>query len=235
MVNKGDAIGWDEWRKLPIEEQMAWKIPITNMLNLTHLRHTHPVILTSEYLRMHNFSEDSEWRNGAWLRVSYHDHANITQSDPKKRPTLHVIENHWFDPKGLNRVDVLPEAVKSRGEWSDDGGDPLKGETGSWGKNVTTTTSRLLFAALPHDRDVLSWDEARSVLETMTPEEDGIQYKSISPLDNGEIPGADEEGDVEIGEGRQGLVRRWDVSKDETLEAVLRLNGWEVLYTFSGA
>ncbi|KAI0308457.1 hypothetical protein OF83DRAFT_1180803, partial [Amylostereum chailletii] len=42
MVNKGDAIGWEEWRTLPIEQQMGWRLPMSLMLNLTHIREKHP-------------------------------------------------------------------------------------------------------------------------------------------------------------------------------------------------
>lgn len=28
MVNRGDAIGWGEWRGLPIEKQMGWRVPV---------------------------------------------------------------------------------------------------------------------------------------------------------------------------------------------------------------
>src|SRR5882762_4686690 len=36
MVNKGDAVGWDEWRDMPIEKQMGFRIPISVMVNITH-------------------------------------------------------------------------------------------------------------------------------------------------------------------------------------------------------
>ena len=38
MVNKADAIGWDEWRELPYEQQMAFRIPISLVLDLPRLR-----------------------------------------------------------------------------------------------------------------------------------------------------------------------------------------------------
>jgi hypothetical protein len=52
MVNKGDAIGWGEWRDLPIEQQMGFRIPIAVMLDIPHLRKTHNVITIAEYLRL---------------------------------------------------------------------------------------------------------------------------------------------------------------------------------------
>jgi len=53
MVNRGDAVGSDDWRELPIEQQMAFRIPISTMINLPHLRAHQPVITVSEYLRLH--------------------------------------------------------------------------------------------------------------------------------------------------------------------------------------
>jgi hypothetical protein len=53
MVNKGDAIGWEEWRKLPYEQQMGFRIPITLMFDLPRLRARYPIITASEYLRLH--------------------------------------------------------------------------------------------------------------------------------------------------------------------------------------
>lgn len=226
MVNKGDAIGWDEWRKLPIEEQMAWKIPINTMFNITHLRRTHPVITVNEYLRLHNFSADTEWSNGAWLRSTYHQHANVFESDPQKKPSLHVIENWWFDPEGVNRVDELPEDMKIRGNWSDEGGDLSKGQKGSFDSNVTTTTtSRLLSIAMPSGQSVLSWDEARRALQYDVPEDEGESHV--------EEPHSDE--NSEAPEVKDVKTRRWNVTSDEDLENVIRMHGWEVLYTFSGA
>lgn len=35
MVNRNDAVGSDEWRELPIEQQMAWRIPIEVRISTT--------------------------------------------------------------------------------------------------------------------------------------------------------------------------------------------------------
>ncbi|KAG2120080.1 hypothetical protein BD769DRAFT_1629580 [Suillus cothurnatus] len=67
MVNRGDATGNDEWRQLPIEKQMAWRIPVSLMFNLTHL-HTD----------------------------LYHRGVNIF-SDSRVEPSLYVIKNEWYD------------------------------------------------------------------------------------------------------------------------------------------
>lgn len=185
---------------------MGWKIPITLMFNLTHLRQTHPVMLTSEYLRLHNISEDQEWSNGAWLRSTYHKHASVFEPNQERKPLLHVIENWWYDPAGVNRVDQIPQSMKARGGWDDDGGDFSQGQRGSWGTVPSTVTSRYLQQALPADRSFLHYYEARAVLEMKPPEQNG----------------------------RAG-EKRLDISTDEALEEVLRANGWEVLYTYGGA
>jgi hypothetical protein len=224
MVNKNDVTGWDEWRKLPIAEQMAWRIPITTMFNLTHLRRTHPVILTSEYLRLHNLSTDVERSSGAWSRTIYHEHANVFESDPEKKPSLQVIENWWYDPRGINRVDILPEDMKARGNWNDSMGDPTQGQRGGWGSgSMSTTTSQLLLAALPEGKSILPWEEALNILRVAVPED--IEDHTVE----GDFASEDQVS------SKRRLGRRWDVSSDEKVERVLWLNGWEVLYTYKGA
>jgi hypothetical protein len=73
MVNKGDAVGWNEWRDLPMEQQLAWRIPIEVMLDIPHLRSVHPVILVSEYLRLQGIRVEKEWASGGWHTQDYHD------------------------------------------------------------------------------------------------------------------------------------------------------------------
>lgn len=213
MVNKNDAIGWDEWRDLPIEQQMSWRIPITTMVNVTHLRLTHPVIILSDYLRLHNLSAETEWTNGAWLRTTYHEHPNVFY--PDRKPNLHVIENEWYDPDGVIRVDFLPEDMKSRGKWSLEGGDWSRGQPGGWQDNITAVTDRVLHTPSHSDRPVLSWDEARAALDFEIPEwlEDHYDTNITS---------------LKVGQ-------RWDLSTTEKMERVLQINGWEVLYTYRGA
>lgn len=92
MVNRGDAIGWDEWREWPIEKQMGWKIPIGMMIDMTHLRETHAVLTMSEYLKLHSLPADIEQGNGQWSDSTYRIHS---------RP----IPNAWWDPPGVVRVE----------------------------------------------------------------------------------------------------------------------------------
>ncbi|PVG00773.1 hypothetical protein CPB86DRAFT_754331 [Serendipita vermifera] len=109
MVNRGDAIGSDEWRELPMERQMAWRLPIDIMLDIPHLRKFHPVILVSEYLKLQGLSVQKEWANGAWHVDEYHRGAT--------RPSLFIIRNSDYDAFPMVRVDTYesppPDRVKS--------------------------------------------------------------------------------------------------------------------------
>ncbi|THH21521.1 hypothetical protein EW146_g25 [Bondarzewia mesenterica] len=176
MVNKGDAVGWEEWRELPIEQQMGWEIPMSLMFNLTHLRQTQPVILVSDYLRLHGQGPEVEFSNGAWQRELYHQRANVFEKDKTKLPSLYVIENHWYDPSRSNRVDLLPDAVKQRGNWSPEGWDKKSGRKGHWPYFPQTEASERLQAALESEKSVLDWDEAREALQA----KDGIQLWDVS-------------------------------------------------------
>ena len=167
MVNKGDAIGWDEWRELPIEQQMAFRIPISLMVNMTHLRSRHSVITASEYLRLHGLDPGFESSNGIWLRDWYHVHPSVFEANKTKTPSLFIIENHWYDPAGINRVNYITEAMKLRGN--------LERHTGSetyncsvehWPPLVPTELSRQLGAALPESSSIMDWSAAKNVLRS---------------------------------------------------------------------
>ncbi|QRW19286.1 O-FucT domain protein [Rhizoctonia solani] len=106
MVNRGDAIGWGEWRNLPIEKQMGWRIPIGVMLDMNHLRKAHPVVTVAEYLQLNGMSPSIEWSNGAWHREMYQNDGKIS---------IHEIPNNEYDPKlryALKFMD-LEEAAKA--------------------------------------------------------------------------------------------------------------------------
>jgi hypothetical protein len=66
MVNRGDAVGRDDWRALPVEKQMAFRIPISTMSDLPHLRARHPVITVLEYLCLHGLDPEAESSRGSW-------------------------------------------------------------------------------------------------------------------------------------------------------------------------
>ncbi|KAH9065732.1 hypothetical protein EDB87DRAFT_1592884, partial [Lactarius vividus] len=173
MVNKGDAIGWDEWRELPFEQQMAFRIPISLMVNITHLRSRQPVITVSEYLRLHGQSPESESTSGFWPRDSYHTHHNVFETNKTKTPSLFVIENHWYDPAGTNRVDYIPEAMKRRGNLEHHSEqDNYDGGAEYWPPLEPTEISSRLAAALPENHFVLGWNAAKKVLMSSDPDEE---------------------------------------------------------------
>lgn len=163
MVNHGDAVHSDEWRNLPMDQQMSWRVPISVMLNMTLLRNSQPVITVSEYLRLHNIPEDVEESDGHWERHKYHVNPYIFGSGTP--PSLHVIENAWYDPCDINRVDVITEEMKRRGGWDPARGVPEKDEYGQWASTEKTELYVALEAALPTRPKVLGWDQARQILQ----------------------------------------------------------------------
>lgn len=106
MVSKGEVLRSNEWLGLSIDQQMAWVLPINLMINITHLRQSHPVITVSDYLRLHGHESDAEASDGQWQRVSYHLTENVLTD---KIPQLYVIENEWYDPPETVRVDDVIE------------------------------------------------------------------------------------------------------------------------------
>ncbi|KAF9029131.1 hypothetical protein BDZ89DRAFT_950792 [Hymenopellis radicata] len=149
MVNKGDAVGSDEWRELPIEQQMAWMIPIEIMLNITHLRETHPVITTTDYLLLHGYDPSEENTSGYWKRTEYHTRANVITGTV---PSFYAIENPWYDPEGTIRVDTIPEAMQAR---ADNHSRVLDGSIDS-----------KLRQRLPEGKSILEWDTVQSALNS---------------------------------------------------------------------
>jgi hypothetical protein len=164
MVNRGDAINSDEWRQLPEEQQMGWRVPMSVMLNLTHLRRFQPVVTIAEYLRLHDLSPDLELSNGQWDTQKYHQNPSVydTQGNP---PSLHIIENGWYDPQGLNRVDRLPEEMKSRGHWDSLLGDLARDEHSGWPSPSKTDAYLALERSLSGRQYVLGFDVARGILQ----------------------------------------------------------------------
>ena len=165
MINRGDAINSNEWRELPEEQQMGWRVPMSVMLNLTHLRRSQPVVTVAEYLRLHDLSPDIELSNGQWDTQKYHQNPSVydTQGNP---PSLHIIENGWYDPQGLNRVDRLPEEMKSRGQWDSLLGDPARDEDSGWPSPPKTDAYLALERSLSGRQYVLPFDRAREILRS---------------------------------------------------------------------
>ncbi|KAI0275081.1 hypothetical protein BC834DRAFT_965522 [Gloeopeniophorella convolvens] len=164
MVNKGQAIGWDAWKGLPIEQQMGFRIPISLMLNLTHLRERHPVITVADFLRYHDKDPMEESSSGMWQRWGYQTNPNVFETNKTKIPTSYVIENHWYDPKGTNRVDFIPEAMKTRGRWERVTNNENQGPVGHWPPIEPTELSITLATAMPEDKSVMDFNAARGVL-----------------------------------------------------------------------
>jgi hypothetical protein len=170
MVNKGDAIGWEEWRELPYEQQMGFRIPITLMFDLPRLRARHPIITASEYLRLHGRDPESESSSGFWLRDHYVSSPNIFEPNQTKLPSQYIIQNQWYDPSGTNRVDYIPEAMKSRGKWERYPESEIyeHENAGYWPPENSTNISDLLTSALHEDRAVLEWGTVKGVLRRYT-------------------------------------------------------------------
>ena len=166
MVNRGDATGSEEWRELPIEQQMAFRIPISVMLDLGHLRARHPVITVSEYLRLHGQDSQSESSNGHWLRESYHTHPTVFESNRTRTPSLFIIQNHWYDPLDTTRVDYIPKEMKERGNWERYTNSYSLESSGYWPFVVPTNISRRLKNATPEGAVVLDWDVAKDTLRS---------------------------------------------------------------------
>jgi hypothetical protein len=164
MVNKGDAIGWEEWRELPYEQQMGFRIPISVMIDLPRLRQRSHVITASEYLRLHGQDPATESSSGFWLREWYITNPNVFESNKTKTPSQFIIENHWYDPTGTNRVDYIPQAMKSRGKWERYPEPEIRETAGFWPPEEPTNISNLLTSALPEGRAFLGWDAAKGVL-----------------------------------------------------------------------
>ncbi|KAI0314068.1 hypothetical protein OF83DRAFT_1285805 [Amylostereum chailletii] len=168
MVNKGDALHTDEWRTLPYEKQMGFRVPIQLMLNLTRMRELHPVLLVSDYLRLHALPPALEASDGRWQREAYHASPPVYPLGPAQDadalPTLFVAENHHYDPRGSTRVDRIPDDMKRRGAWSPDGGDPARGERGHWTEGPRTMTAKKLYRALDENSVTLEWERAREVV-----------------------------------------------------------------------
>ena len=165
MVNKGDAVGSDEWRELPIEQQMAFRIPLSVVVNMTHLRNRQPVITASEYLRLHGQDPESESSSGFWPRESYHTHPNVFETNKTKTPSLFVIKNHWYEPAGTTRVDYIPEAMKRRGNLErHPGRHNYDGSTEYWPPLEPTELSSSLAETMLSRGSRMSWNTAKDVL-----------------------------------------------------------------------
>ena len=206
MLNKGDAFGWNNWRALPIEQQLGWQIPISMMINITQLRRFQPVITATEYLQYAGLPRTLETTSGYWNRTGYHQSPDPFVSHGHRtlgKPTLFVIENAWYDPEGVTRVDTIPDTMKGRGGWI--AGNMNTIQASRW-ESRDNNTAQLLLKSLLLDKNVVEWDEARSAVRDLAVQMPESMGASLPNLES-----------------------------DEFIEEILNQNGWEVLYTFQGA
>ena len=142
---------------------MGFRIPISLIVNMTHLRERQPVITASEYLRLHGQDPESESSNGIWSRESYHTHPHVFETNKTKMPSLFVIENHWYKPEGTTRVDCIPESMKRRGNLErHPGPHNYDGNTEYWPPLEPTDLSSSLAEAMQDSQ--MDWDKAKEVL-----------------------------------------------------------------------
>ncbi|KAH7913487.1 hypothetical protein BJ138DRAFT_1111446 [Hygrophoropsis aurantiaca] len=162
MVNRGDAVHRDDWRDLAPDQQMGWRIPITLMFNITHLRQTHSVMLISDYLRMHDLPVDLESTDGHWDLSNYF----LKSSGGAAPLSLFAITNDIYESDDVNRVDVISEGMKTRRQRCVDGSYEQGCGEGddSWSTVMKTPVYTALEAALPSDKSYLDWDVAQRVL-----------------------------------------------------------------------
>lgn len=101
---------------------------ITVMLNLTLLRRHQPIVLMSEYLRLHQLRESVEANDGRWDRILYHDNIPSLRYDHQnaiQKPSLSVIENGEYDPNPYKTWPITstrcraycPQSYNTNGKW----------------------------------------------------------------------------------------------------------------------
>ncbi|VDB91199.1 unnamed protein product [Peniophora sp. CBMAI 1063] len=161
MVNKNEAMNTGVWSDLPLEQQMGYRIPIPLMLNITAMRAVHPVVLVSDFLRLHDLPLDIEVGNGHWGREAYHTHAPI-HGAPLGAPDLYVVKNEWYD-EGFYRVDVLPEDMKRRGGWVSAAAS-VDGPTGHWEERQENDVSLRMRESFDSWGHLLPWKDAIETL-----------------------------------------------------------------------
>ncbi|KZV61938.1 hypothetical protein PENSPDRAFT_592125 [Peniophora sp. CONT] len=162
MVNKNEAMDTGVWSDLPYEQQMGYRIPMPVMLNITAMRAVHPVILVSDYLRLHDLPLDIEVGNGHWGREAYHTKAPIHSGFLGAPPDLYVVKNERYD-EGFYRVDVLPEDMRSRGGWIA-GAATDEGPGGHWENRTETEISSRLRESFNSWGNLLPWKDAVDTL-----------------------------------------------------------------------
>ncbi|KAF8502168.1 hypothetical protein F5888DRAFT_1174165 [Russula emetica] len=99
-----------------------------------------------------------------------HFQPNIFEQNQTKLPSQFIIQNHWYDPSGTDRVDYIPEAMKSRGKWERYPESEIYDHenAGYWPPEDPTDISDLLTSVLPEGKVILDWGAAKTVLREST-------------------------------------------------------------------
>lgn len=160
-VNRNDAVGLEEWRKLPLAQQQAFMIPFQVMVDIPYLRRQgHSVLLVSEYLHLQGLNRTKEISSGAWDRHYYHK--------GPANPSLFVIPNGEYDPSEIVRVDKLPALTSSATE-----GALVLSENG----NLSNST--LSQAAVQKGKSILEWSDMKQALGFMVDTSDEIKLQRL--------------------------------------------------------
>ncbi|KAH8993710.1 hypothetical protein EDB92DRAFT_374969 [Lactarius akahatsu] len=175
------ATGLDQWRVA--DQRIDFRIPISVIVNMTHLHTRQPVITAAEYLRLHGQDPESESSSGFWPRQSYHTHPNVFETNKTKTPSLFVIENDWYEPRGSIRVDYIPEAMKRRGKLErHPGPGNYDGSTNYWPPLEPTELSSDLAEILRWQNSAIAWYIAKHIVKSS---------------DRGEGVNLDDDGEIE--------------------------------------
>lgn len=160
-VNRNDAVGSSEWRKLPLDRQQAFMIPLQVMVDIPYLRRqNHSIVLVSEFLHLQGLNRSREIISGAWDRQYYH------QGD--KPSSLFVIPNGSYDPPEIVRVDKLPSLsvnITERDYY------PLE-----LAKSCNETLSSI---ASQKERPILEWSDMKQAIESLTDVSNEIILQSL--------------------------------------------------------
>ncbi|GJJ13806.1 hypothetical protein Clacol_008063 [Clathrus columnatus] len=135
-VSRENSVGWGEPREEP-ERNMAWQLPIEIMIDLPKLRSYYPVILTSEFMKLHGLDPSNELLTGHWNQ-DIHKHPNMA--------SFYVIPNYLFDDD-IFRVDTI-QPFLSDGESAE----------------IETEVDLVLREVAGEEKNSLSWDTAVQVL-----------------------------------------------------------------------
>jgi hypothetical protein len=214
MINKNDAIHSDQWRNLPMDDQMAWYIPLEIMIDIPSLRSKQPVILLSEYLLLQGLDLDRETTNGGWDRSYYHSGLD--------QPDLYIIPNRKFDPEGIVRVDsYVPKTHITR---SLDGLEPFirlvnstsTSTTPTSTSNSTNSNSTSTNSTNPMDANAMSqWAY-------------NLDYKLI------EFTESKKKWAINWLEAKMIISEFLTITNDTIVEDVLERIGWAITHTYEG-